>query len=290
MAPTLRVVSAVSALAVARAVILHRRATPAATANVVSASVQAPPWRVNATEHAKWGVCGCELGNATLAVEDQCSCKATLDYTHCVAAACHNGCDDPGCHAGRFFETCGHVNDKCNHELDFHCSLDEAVCLGKYHQDSNGTMGLKLVKTHEMTLDVRCGPHAKCQGSLKISAELLKATVNDTWMECTIPRVLPHDAPLYAPDSVKGIHAPTRDWLNCKTVISDNTSASCEIPMDEIELEMFVKMKGSCWLEDVNGTHLTQNAHFLVENIHPNQIAPCDEYTKQYNHVDGTAQ
>jgi len=269
MASTLRILSALAVTA--SGVVLHRRTTPAATPQVVSAAQQAPPWRVNQTEHAKWGVCGCEIADA-------CTCRNSLDYTQCVATACHNGCADPGCHAGRFFETCGHVNDRCQASLDFSCSLDEAVCLGKYHQIADGTMGLKLTKTEEMTATARCGPHGKCMGALTITADLLAAKVNETYMECTIPRNYPADAPIYAPDSVEGIHSPARDWLNCKTQVVANTSAECSISLREIELEMDVVMKGSCWLEDVNGTHLTQNAHFLVQNIHPNQVAPCDHY------------
>jgi hypothetical protein len=193
--------------------------------------------------------------------------------------ACHNGCQDAGCHAGRFFETCGHVNDKCSATHDFHCSLDEAVCLGKYHQTADGVIGLKLIKTEEMTTTARCGPHGKCHGALKITAELLSPKVNETWMECTIPVGKPQNWEAYAPDAPDGIH-DAQEWLTCKTQVAvADAEQQCNIALDATELEIGVKMKGSCWLEDVNGTHLTQNAHFLVENIHndPFYKDPCPQ-------------
>lgn len=243
------------------------------------------------------GICGCAPAAA-------CTCQDTLAYAHCVALECHKGCLDPACSAAAFFEQCGKAHDKCEADLTLNCGMDEATCIGNFHQAADGVAGLKL-ETETMTDNAHCGPHGKCLGNVVVKAEVRNAPAG-ALMECVMPAtpaaqptpgsresclsgaacdgvqhasmvsntnycceggsVAPHV--IYGDPSTCSCASTYQEaWLNCSAPVN-GTEASCSMPMVET-LDVGVQLKGSCWLAAAaGGNRLTQHAHFVIENSH----------------------
>lgn len=280
-----RNVIAVGSLAVAGAVVLRRQP------EFPYAPEPAP------APAALAGICGCAPAAA-------CTCSDTLGYAHCVALECHKGCADPACSAASFFTECGKAHDRCSSDLSFSCGMDEATCIGNYHQAADGTAGLKL-ETETMTNNAHCGPHGKCLGSVFVKAEVRNAPPGAI-LECVMPEnPAAHPAPGSRESCLSGAacegvqHASTvaatnyccaggsvapkvvygdpstcscastyqEVWLNCTSPVAAD-EANCTMPMVET-LDVDAKLKGSCWLAQApGGARLTQHAHFVIENTH----------------------
>eukprot|EP00929_Paragymnodinium_shiwhaense_P035226 TRINITY_DN19046_c0_g1_i1.p1 TRINITY_DN19046_c0_g1~~TRINITY_DN19046_c0_g1_i1.p1 ORF type:complete len:319 (-),score=69.12 TRINITY_DN19046_c0_g1_i1:156-1013(-) len=276
---------ACGSLAVAGAVVLRRQ--PGAPAPAPAAADAAPA-----------GICGCQAAPA-------CTCQDTLAYAQCVQLECNKGCMDAGCSAAAFFTECGKAHDRCESELTFSCGMDEATCIGNFHQAVNGVAGLKL-KTETMTTNAYCGPHSKCLGEVKVVAEVVNAP-NGTVLECVMPKTpSAHPPPGSRESCLKGAvcegvahsavvastnyccpggsvapHVVFGDpstcscamtyqeaWLNCSATVA-GPEATCSMPISSVALGLEDQLKGSCWLATTpGGDRLTQHAHFVIENVH----------------------
>eukprot|EP00928_Gymnodinium_smaydae_P093911 TRINITY_DN7827_c0_g2_i1.p2 TRINITY_DN7827_c0_g2~~TRINITY_DN7827_c0_g2_i1.p2 ORF type:complete len:270 (+),score=62.25 TRINITY_DN7827_c0_g2_i1:76-885(+) len=191
--------------------------------------------------------CGCPAVEA-------CTCSAAVAYLQCVTPQCLHGCHACSEHPS-FEEQCLIMQHACGDDLAIGCGHSESSCSGKWHQLADSVVGLKVNAT-KLNDDAYCGPHGKCIGALRIEADAYKA-LPGAWLQCGAPR---HGkADLERPE----------DWISCGAAVAATGKGGCTLDMREITVEASEALMGACWLTaGSGGAVLTQQAHFVIENIH----------------------
>lgn len=189
-----------------------------------------------------------------------------MEYLKCVTKQCADGCAECSNTDG-FANQCGLIEQDCSEALTFKCGMNETTCEGKFHQASDGIMGL-TVQTDHLTDNAYCGPFGRCSGELDVGGTILKPQPN-TFFRCDIPRA----------------------GLNChEPLTAGQTKSSCKMMMPAL-LKPGLKMEGRCFVSDssTGGKKLTKNAWFSVENNHQAPAAgqsQSDHHAEEQHHAE----
>lgn len=180
-----------------------------------------------------------------------CSCTANFEYLTCLQQRCESGCGECKNVADTFTQQCGLVMTRCGEDVEFGCTQKQATCEGKFHQASDGVVGLTLRPEH-MSDDAYCGPSGRCLGTLELQADIHKPEPG-LFFECAMPKF-------------EGARNDvTDDWEHCRAPVKGAT-ASCSMPMID-GLMGGETLQGQCWLKK-DKCVATKTAFFTTTNHH----------------------
>jgi len=165
----------------------------------------------------------------------------------------------------------------CKTELDVTCSVEEAKCDGKYHQGTEGIIGL-TIDYDKLESRAFCGPFGKCVGEVVVAVNIHKPA-EGVRLDCAMEN---H----YGDESQQMVMMQKRKYLGGR--LSSNFSkklegcgqriegpeAKCTMPMPK-HLPSHHSIEGLCRLvEDETGRILTKDAWFKITN--PNKYKEPD--------------
>lgn len=205
---------------------------------------------------------------------DFCTCGGTLKYLECVSQKCmREGCK---CEKNQFSHACGRMASVCKETLDVTCSAEEAKCDGKYHQGTDGIIGL-TIDYDKLESRAYCGPFGKCTGEVNVAVAIHKPAAG-VRLDCAMET---HDTFEKAGEQM--VLLTKRARLGGR--LAANTSkklegcgekvtgpeAHCTMPMPKF-IKSGKSIEGLCRLvEDETGRILTKDAWFKITN-------PTEEY------------
>lgn len=152
----------------------------------------------------------------------------------------------------------------CGEELKIECRGAATTCEGKFHQLSDGYIGMGALKVNVLNENGFCGPSGNCVGFLHMEVNVRPSDaqmVPDMWASCAMAKF------------PRAQEESTLDWAWCSAKVM-GANVSCDIPLHHVEAGV-KPVRGFCVLTEGQwGKRLVKPTYVTMSNAHKNYMPP----------------